>query len=84
MVLCLPSDLHCAECMQYYKLHLRRPIIVLQGVKIVFVAAGAGACHSIIGDEAGRCYTWGRNEVRSMLCHNTATDFPPYCITDVH
>ncbi|KAL3142373.1 hypothetical protein ABBQ38_002709 [Trebouxia sp. C0009 RCD-2024] len=40
----------------------------LMGVKIMFVAAGAGACHSIIGDEAGQCYTWGRNE-RGQLGH---------------
>ena len=36
----------------------------LQGVKVAFIAAGSAACHSIIGDVNGLCYTWGRNEVR--------------------
>ncbi|DBB10767.1 hypothetical protein WJX82_005865 [Trebouxia sp. C0006] len=40
----------------------------LVGVKVMFVAAGSGACHSIIGDAAGKCYTWGRNE-RGQLGH---------------
>ena len=37
---------------------------VVQDVKIRFVAAGPTACHCIVGDMDGRCYTWGRNEVR--------------------
>ena len=41
----------------------------MQGIKIVFVAAGSAACHSIIGDVEGRCYSWGRNNVR--LQHST-------------
>ena len=36
----------------------------MQGIKVVFVAAGSAACHSIIGDVEGRCYAWGRNNVR--------------------
>ena len=36
----------------------------MQGIKVVFVAAGSAACHSIIGDAEGRCYAWGRNNVR--------------------
>ena len=31
---------------------------------MLFVASGSSACHSIIGDINGLCYTWGRNEVR--------------------
>lgn len=42
-----------------------------QGVKVMFIAAGSGACHCILGDEAGQCYTWGRNEVshNSLFLH---------------
>ncbi|KAK9816923.1 hypothetical protein WJX72_007117 [[Myrmecia] bisecta] len=40
----------------------------LMGVRIKFVAAGPSACHSIIGDMDGNCYTWGRNE-RGQLGH---------------
>ena len=29
---------------------------------MAFIAAGSAACHSIIGDVNGVCYTWGRNE----------------------
>ena len=29
---------------------------------MTFVACGSAACHSIIGDTAGRCFAWGRNE----------------------
>lgn len=32
---------------------------------MAFIAAGAAASHSIIGDVNGVCYTWGRNEVRA-------------------
>ena len=39
----------------------------LQGIKVMFVASGAGACHCIIGDAAGKCFTWGRNEVQTAL-----------------
>jgi alpha-tubulin suppressor-like RCC1 family protein len=33
-----------------------------QGVRVAFIAAGSAACHSIIADVHGACYTWGRNE----------------------
>ena len=49
-----PAERHA--CAQSYYAH------AAQGVKVMFVAAGSGACHSIIGDAAGKCYTWGRNE----------------------
>lgn len=41
-----------------------RPARRSQRVKVAFIAAGSAACHSIIGDINGLCYTWGRNEVR--------------------
>mmetsp|Transcript_40455 Transcript_40455/g.114559 ORF Transcript_40455/g.114559 Transcript_40455/m.114559 type:complete len:458 (+) Transcript_40455:142-1515(+) len=44
----------------------------LLGVKIMFVAAGSAACHSICGDAEGRCYTWGRNE-KGQLGHGDLT-----------
>jgi hypothetical protein len=34
---------------------------------VQFIAAGSAACHCIIGDVDGRCFTWGRNEV--LLAH---------------
>lgn len=40
-----------------------------QGIKIMFVAAGPAAVHCMVGDAAGRLYTWGRNEVRNCLGH---------------
>mmetsp|Transcript_45199 Transcript_45199/g.117095 ORF Transcript_45199/g.117095 Transcript_45199/m.117095 type:complete len:461 (+) Transcript_45199:70-1452(+) len=40
----------------------------LMGIKIRFVASGSAACHSIIGDMSGKCYTWGRNE-KGQLGH---------------
>lgn len=43
------------------------PMPLRQGIKVAFVAAGASACHTIIGDVNGVCYTWGRNEVRGSL-----------------
>jgi hypothetical protein len=43
-------------------------VLLLQGIKVVFVASGSSACHSIIGDINGLCYTWGRNEVRPPAC----------------
>ena len=41
-----------------------------QGVKVKWIAAGPAACHSVIGDAEGRCWTWGRNEVscRATCC----------------
>lgn len=44
----------------------------VQGIRIRFVAAGSAACHCIVGDMDGKCYTWGRNEVRliSVSCSN--------------
>lgn len=39
----------------------------MQGVKIRFIAAGPTACHCIAIDTDGKCYTWGRNEVCSVL-----------------
>ncbi len=33
-----------------------------QGIKVTFIAAGAAACHSVVGDINGRCFVWGRNE----------------------
>lgn len=38
---------------------------VLHDVKVMWVAAGPSACHSVIGDSEGKCWTWGRNEVHS-------------------
>lgn len=35
----------------------------LQGIKVMWVAAGPAAFHSVIGTDDGRCFTWGRNEV---------------------
>ena len=29
---------------------------------MTFIAAGAAACHSVVGDASGRCFVWGRNE----------------------
>eukprot|EP00245_Coleochaete_scutata_P005890 TRINITY_DN1986_c0_g1_i1.p1 TRINITY_DN1986_c0_g1~~TRINITY_DN1986_c0_g1_i1.p1 ORF type:complete len:496 (-),score=119.88 TRINITY_DN1986_c0_g1_i1:650-2137(-) len=37
-------------------------IAALEGVKITFVASGCASCHCIAIDEAGRVFTWGRNE----------------------
>jgi alpha-tubulin suppressor-like RCC1 family protein len=37
---------------------------IMQGMKVMWVAAGPAAFHSVIGTQDGRCYTWGRNEVR--------------------
>lgn len=39
----------------------------MQGLKVMWVAAGPAAFHSVIGTEDGRCYTWGRNEVLLYL-----------------
>ena len=33
----------------------------------MWVAAGPAAFHSVIGTQDGRCFTWGRNEVRCFL-----------------
>ena len=38
-------------------------IHMMQGLKVMWVAAGPAAFHSVIGTEDGRCFTWGRNEV---------------------
>ena len=38
-------------------------VVMLQGIKIAFIAAGSAAVHCIAGDMDGRLYTWGRNEV---------------------
>ena len=38
-------------------------MLLRQGVKVKWIAAGSAACHSVIGDAEGRCWTWGRNEV---------------------
>ncbi len=35
--------------------------------QVMWVAAGPAAFHSVIGTQDGRCYTWGRNEVRWVL-----------------
>lgn len=37
----------------------------VQDVKVKFIAAGSASSHCILGDMEGRCYTWGRNEVRT-------------------
>ena len=45
---------------------MRRPdalLTCLQGIKVKWIASGPAACHSVIGDADGRCWTWGRNEV---------------------
>lgn len=47
---------------------------LVQGIKVAFVAAGASACHTVIGDVNGVCYTWGRNEVRASLPVNCAAE----------
>ncbi len=41
----------------------------VQDVKVMWVAAGPSACHSVIGDAEGRCWTWGRNEVQLPSKH---------------
>lgn len=38
------------------------PPPISQGIKVRFIACGSAACHSIIADAAGQCYTWGRND----------------------
>lgn len=40
----------------------------LMDVRIAFIAAGSAACHCIVADVAGVCYTWGRNE-KGQLGH---------------
>lgn len=47
---------------QYPNLLSPTRLKVLHDVKIMWVAAGPSACHSVIGDSQGRCWTWGRNE----------------------
>ena len=68
-------------------------MVPLEGVNIVFIAAGAAACHrndsrrhgfalwlaltpaparSVAIDDAGRVYTWGRNDVRAPLRRRAA------------
>ncbi|GAB4819969.1 hypothetical protein N2152v2_007015 [Parachlorella kessleri] len=47
---------------KYPNLDVPTRIKSLEGVKVKFIAAGSAACHSIIGDSSGLCYTWGRNE----------------------
>ncbi|KAI7839928.1 hypothetical protein COHA_006322 [Chlorella ohadii] len=47
---------------EYPNLSLPHRLKALEGVKVAFIAAGAAACHSIIADVNGVCYTWGRNE----------------------
>lgn len=43
---------------------IRLAVAVPQGVKVMWIAAGPAAFHSVIGDADGRCWTWGRNEVK--------------------
>ena len=49
--------------------HADMDFVPLQDVKVQFIAAGSASCHCIIGDVEGRCYTWGRNEVRNVKCY---------------
>ncbi|KAI7743893.1 hypothetical protein M8C21_029895 [Ambrosia artemisiifolia] len=43
-----------------------RPLV---GVDIRYVAAGCASCHCVALDVDGRCFTWGRNDVRSGKSH---------------
>ncbi len=45
-------------------------MLCAQSVKVKWIAAGPAACHSLIGDASGRCWTWGRNEVGHFPHHN--------------
>lgn len=47
---------------EYPNLSVPHRLKALEGIKVAFVAAGASACHTVIGDVNGVCYTWGRNE----------------------
>ncbi|KAI3430646.1 hypothetical protein D9Q98_005239 [Chlorella vulgaris] len=47
---------------EYPNLSVPHRLKALEGIKVAFIAAGASACHSVIGDINGACYTWGRNE----------------------
>ena len=49
----------------------------------MFIAAGSGACHCIIGDDAGKCYTWGRNEVSHELLNPNDSQSVPFNMTDI-
>ena len=55
-----------------------------QGVKVMFVAAGSGACHSIIGDAEGTCYTCGRNEVRLVTLSGGPCSSAVSCYNPAH
>jgi len=53
-------------------------LIIIQGVKVAFIASGSAASHSVIGDITGRCFVWGRNEkgqlgLGDQLNRNTPT-----------
>lgn len=56
----------------YPNLDVPHRVKSLMGVKIKMVASGSAACHSIIADIEGRCYTWGRNE-KGQLGHGDLT-----------
>mmetsp|Transcript_7464 Transcript_7464/g.8614 ORF Transcript_7464/g.8614 Transcript_7464/m.8614 type:complete len:570 (-) Transcript_7464:147-1856(-) len=47
---------------------------VMAGVRIRLVASGPAACHSVAVDEAGQCYTWGRNDA-GQLGHGDTTAY---------
>jgi len=45
----------------------------LEGVKVMFVAAGPAAVHCLVGDASGNLYTWGRNE-KGQLGHGDSVN----------
>ena len=51
-----------------------------QGVRVAFIAAGSAACHSVIGDVHGVCYTWGRNEKGQLGLGDTMTRNVPTAV----
>ena len=85
----LSPDSLCAQNADLPNLLEPHRMVPLEGVNIVFIAAGAAACHrfarsrglcarfwlaltaaparSVAIDDAGRVYTWGRNDVRAPL-----------------
>ncbi|KAK9864895.1 hypothetical protein WJX84_004668 [Apatococcus fuscideae] len=55
----------------------------LQTIRIRFVAAGSAACHCVIGDLEGKCYTWGRNEKGQLGQRDMQTRGTPTLVKDL-
>lgn len=57
--LALPNAM-CAPMPCVHPMHVP---VSPQGIPVRFIAAGSAACHSIIGTDDGKVYTFGRNDV---------------------